>query len=42
VAGILALASILFFTQLAIAIWILIVSGALFLRGDRAGPVVAA
>jgi hypothetical protein len=35
VAGILALASILFFTQLAIAIWILIVSGALFLRGGR-------
>jgi hypothetical protein len=41
VAGILALASILFFTQLAIAIWILIVSGALFLRGDRGSPVVA-
>ena len=41
VAGILALASILFFTQLAIAIWILIVSAALFLRGDRGSPVVA-
>jgi hypothetical protein len=35
VAGILALASILFFTQLAVAIWILIVSGALFIRGGR-------
>jgi hypothetical protein len=39
VAGILALGSILFFPQLAIAIWILIVSGALFLRGDRGGTV---
>jgi hypothetical protein len=37
VAGILALASILFFTQLAIAIWILIVSGALFIRGGSGG-----
>ena len=32
-AGILALASIAFFPQLAIAIWILIVSGLLFFRG---------
>ena len=42
VAGILALASILFFTQLAIAIWILIVSGALFLRGGRGGAATVA
>jgi hypothetical protein len=42
VAGILALASILFFTQLAIAIWILIVSGALFLRSDRGAVAPAA
>jgi hypothetical protein len=42
VAGILALASILFFTQLAIAIWILIVSGALFLRGGRGDAVTVA
>ena len=41
-AGILALASILFFTQLAIAIWILIVSGALFLRGGRGGAATVA
>jgi hypothetical protein len=34
-AGIIALASILFFTQAAIAIWILVVSGLLFARGDR-------
>jgi hypothetical protein len=34
-AGILALASILFFTQLAIAIWILVASGGIFLRGGR-------
>jgi hypothetical protein len=34
-AGLLALASILFFTQLAIAIWILVVSGLLFARGSR-------
>jgi hypothetical protein len=32
-AGIIALASILFFTQAAIAIWILVVSGLLFARG---------
>jgi hypothetical protein len=38
-AGILALASILFFTQAAIAIWILVVSGGIFLRGARAGEV---
>jgi hypothetical protein len=37
VAGIIALASILFFTQLAIAIWIVVVSGALFVRGERGG-----
>jgi hypothetical protein len=34
-AGILALASILFFTQAAIAIWILIVSAGIFVRGGR-------
>ena len=34
-AGVLGLASILFFTQAAIAIWILVVSGLLFARGDR-------
>jgi hypothetical protein len=34
-AGILALASILFFTQAAIAIWILVVSGGIFVRGAR-------
>jgi hypothetical protein len=39
VAGIFALASILFFTQLAIAIWILVVSSALFIRGTRGGTV---
>jgi hypothetical protein len=39
VAGIIALASILFFTQLAIAIWIVVVSGALFIRGARGGTV---
>jgi hypothetical protein len=42
VAGILALASILFFTQLAIAIWILVVSGALFIRGGRGGSTAVA
>jgi hypothetical protein len=36
-AGIIGIASILFFTQAAIAIWILIVSGTLFARGERAG-----
>jgi hypothetical protein len=35
VAGILAIASILFFTQAAIAIWILVVSGGMFVRGAR-------
>src|SRR2546426_9851497 len=35
VAGILALASIIFFPQAAIALWILIVSGLLFARGAR-------
>jgi hypothetical protein len=38
-AGILALASIAFFPQAAIAIWILIVSGLLFVRGGRDGEV---
>jgi hypothetical protein len=33
-AGVIGIASILFFTQAAIAIWILIVSGTLFARGD--------
>ncbi|HZO63239.1 MAG TPA: hypothetical protein VFB35_09710 [Gaiellaceae bacterium] len=37
-AGIVGLASILFFTQLAIAIWIVVVSGALFARGREAEP----
>jgi len=32
-AGVLALASVLLFTQAAIALWILIVSGLLFARG---------
>ena len=41
VAGILALASILFFTQAAIAIWILLASGLLFLRGAPGGDVRA-
>ena len=36
VAGILALASIAFFPQAAIAIWILVVSGGMFVRGGRA------
>ena len=35
-AGILALGSIAFFPQLAIAIWILVVSGVMFVRGGRA------
>jgi hypothetical protein len=35
VAGILALASIAFFPQLAIAIWILVASGGMFARGAR-------
>jgi hypothetical protein len=39
VAGILALGSILFFTQAAIGLWILIVSGLLFARGGRDVPV---
>jgi hypothetical protein len=38
-AGIIALASILFFTQAAIAIWILAVSVVLFLRAGRDEPV---
>jgi hypothetical protein len=40
-AGIIALASILFFTQAAIAIWILAVSGLLFVRGARDVPTRA-
>jgi hypothetical protein len=35
-AGILALASIAFFPQAAIAIWIIVVSGGMFVRGGRA------
>jgi hypothetical protein len=38
-AGIIALASILFFTQAAIAIWIVIASGLLFLRSSRDNTV---
>jgi hypothetical protein len=38
-AGIIALASILFFTQAAIAIWIVVVSGLLFARGNGASTV---
>jgi hypothetical protein len=41
-AGILALASILFFTQLAIGIWILVVSALLFIRGPREDAPAAA
>jgi len=41
-AGILALASIFFFPQAAIALWILIVSGLLFARGVRDGQGRAA
>jgi len=42
IAGILALASIIFFPQAAIALWILIVSGLLFARGARDGQSQAA
>jgi hypothetical protein len=42
VAGILAIASILFFTQAAIGIWILVVSGGIFVRGGRDGETRAA
>jgi len=42
VAGILALASILFFTQAAIAIWIVVVSALLFFRGPRDDTTAAA
>ena len=41
-AGILALASIIFFPQAAIAIWILVVSGGMFIRGGRDGETRAA
>ena len=41
IAGILALASIIFFPQAAIALWILIVSGLLFARGGQSRPAVA-
>ncbi len=40
IAGILALGSIIFFPQAAIGIWILVVSGGMFIRGmgsDQAG-----
>jgi hypothetical protein len=40
-AGVIALASILFFTQAAIAIWILVVSGMLFVRSGRDETVTA-
>lgn len=40
-AGILALGSIAFFPQMAIAIWILIVSGAMFIRGGHGERPVA-
>ncbi len=40
-AGILALASIAFFPQAAIAIWILVVSGMMFVRGGRDGEARA-
>ena len=41
IAGILALASIIFFPQAAIALWILIVSGLLFARGGQSRPAMA-
>jgi hypothetical protein len=41
IAGILALASIIFFPQAAIAIWTLIVSGLLFARGGQSRPAMA-
>ena len=41
IAGILALGSIIFFPQAAIALWILIVSGLLFARGGQSRPAVA-
>jgi hypothetical protein len=41
VAGILALGSIAFFPQAAIGIWILVVSGGMFIRGGRAERQVA-
>jgi hypothetical protein len=41
-AGILALFSIIFFPQAAIAIWILVVSGGMFMRGMSAGETGAA
>jgi hypothetical protein len=41
IAGILALASIIFFPQAAIALWILIVSGLLFARGGQSRPATA-
>ena len=40
-AGILALASIAFFPQAAIGLWILIVSGLLFARGGESRPAMA-
>jgi hypothetical protein len=41
IAGILALASIIFFPQAAIGLWILIVSGLLFARGGESRPAMA-
>lgn len=41
VAGILALGSIVFFPQAAIGIWILVVSGGMFIRGGRGERQVA-
>ncbi len=40
IAGILALASIIFFPQAAIGLWILIVSGLLFARGGQSRPAM--
>ena len=41
IAGILALASIIFFPQAAVGLWILIVSGLLFARGGESRPAMA-
>jgi hypothetical protein len=41
IAGILALASIVFFPQAAVGLWILIVSGLLFARGGESRPAMA-
>jgi len=42
VAGILGIFSILFFTQAAVGIWILVVSGGMFLRGMSGSDTGAA